>query len=55
MRFRLFALPLLLTLLLAGSATAQHNEIVAFGDPFPEIRLPALTDPAASNYLGIPD
>jgi peroxiredoxin len=53
MRFQLFAWPLLLTLLLAGSAAAQNNEIVAFGDPFPEIRLPAPTESAARDYLGI--
>lgn len=55
MRFQFVAWPLLLVLLLAGTAAAQKNEILAFGDPFPEILLPAPTLPAARNYLGISD
>jgi peroxiredoxin len=55
MRFQTFAWPLLFAFFLAGAAAAQQNEIVEFGDPFPEIRLPAPTDPAARDYLGISD
>lgn len=55
MRFQLFSWLLLAVFFLAGTAAAQKNEIVAFGDPFPEIRLPAPTEPAAREYLGIPE
>jgi len=47
-------LTLLLALFLPLFSAAQEKGIVAFGDPFPEIRLPAPDDPDARAYLGIP-
>jgi hypothetical protein len=49
-----FVWPLLGVALLIAPAAAQDSDIVAFGDPFPEIRRPVPTDPAARAYLGIP-
>lgn len=55
MQFRLFVWPLLFFVLLTGSAAAQKNDILAFGDPFPEIRLTAPAGSGAREYLGISD
>jgi len=55
MRFYLLALPLLLASLLAGPAAADAGELLAAGDDFPEIRLPAPAEAGARDYLGLPE